>query len=61
MVLGGEGGLSLRLGQSGFGLSLAYRFTRTTAARAGNGERALGPMAAVDQTHQGALSLRYSR
>lgn len=61
LSFGGDAGVGVRLGKSGFTLGLSYRFTRTSASWAGNGERALGPLTAVDQTQQGSLFLRYAR
>ena len=61
LSLGGDAGVSFQFGESGFVLGIAYRITHTTAAWAGGGLRSLGPIASVDQTHLGELSLRYSR
>ena len=58
---GGEAGLSFQFGNSGFILAGTYRWTMTTARWAGNGTRSLGAITSVDQVHQGALSLRFTR
>jgi hypothetical protein len=58
---GGEAGAGVELGKSGFLLAATYRWTMTSVAWAGNGKRSLGPITAVDQAHQAAISLRYTR